>query len=112
MEYPLKFTKCPNCGSESRAIESVVKEEIENGTIKPDSKFALLMTQTPIFDATQVKVLAPRKIPLMLGYFDVCTACGTFYCVEMHKNTGLVEPKLDGPGIRGGGPDGLPFSKS
>ena len=109
MEYPIKFDTCPNCGSQSRVIESETNEQISSGNVKVGSRFALLLTRTPIFDSLNSAILAPRKIPIITGYFDVCCQCGTLYCVEIQKSEGLIEPHINRkPGDNGGG---MPFLK-
>ena len=112
MEYPIKFDLCPNCGSQSKVIESETNDQISRGNVKVGSKFALLLTKTPIFDASNAVILAPRKIPIIMGYFDVCCQCGTLYCVELQKAEGLIEPNIKPKKFDlGGNGDGMPFLK-
>jgi len=104
MEYPLKFKACPNCGSESRIVESAVNEEISKGNLKVGTKIPALVTRTAIFAPTNTTIMARRTIPMLIGYYDVCADCGCLYCVEMQKGTGIAEPQMKpGPGNDGGG---------
>jgi len=102
MNYPVKFDKCPACGGEKRLAKEAVAEEKLN--LDPGAQIAVLVTQTPLFDPNKVvRILAPRKVTVLIGYYDVCADCGTFYCVEMQKQEGMVSPQQGGNTPQGKG---------
>lgn len=97
IEYPKTFTACPNCGSTERFAEIETLEEIKKGNVSEGSRTPILISQTRVFDPNVKSILLYRKqIPVLLGFYDVCCACGTLYCCEMQKATGMVEPQIKG----------------
>ena len=106
MEYPKRFESCPSCGSTGKFGEIETVEEIKKGNLPKDSRTAIMLSKTMIFNPQDSKVLLfRREVPVLIGVFDVCVNCGCLYCVEMQKGVGMVEPQV-GPG-RGG--NTLPF---
>jgi hypothetical protein len=94
MEYPKKFDICPNCGSMNRVIESEVKQEESKGNLRVGTKAACIIVNTPIFDPTKTDIIAPRKIPVITALIDICSDCGTLYCVEVNKDEGTAHPEV------------------
>lgn len=105
MDYPKEFKSCPNCGSVERFSELVAQEEIAKGNLSKDTKTAIMFYRTMIFNPNDQKVLLVRKqVPVLMGVFDVCTQCGTLYCVCMDKQVAVVEPQVRSHGGDGSMP--------
>lgn len=97
MEYPKKFSVCPCCKSPRRIIEEEVLEEIAAGRLDIGARVPILVTQAALFNPnSKTKLLARKQIPVMIGFYDVCSECGTLYCVEMQKQTTIVDPQVQG----------------
>ena len=95
MDYPIKFESCPNCGSTERFGEIETQEEIKKGNLLKDSRTAIMLSKTMIFNPEDKRVLLFRKqVPVLVGVFDVCCSCGTLYCISMDKGTAVIEPQL------------------
>ena len=106
MEYPATFSKCPVCGSVDRFGELVTQEEIEKGNLPEDSRTAIMLSRTMVFNPKDNRILLLRKeVPVLIGIFDVCCNCGCLYCISMEKGLGVIQPQV---GPRPGG-DNLPF---
>ncbi len=95
LKFPLKFTKCPICGSTRRLAEELVKQEKEKGKIGLDANAFLFQQQTLIMD--------PRKVilsfPVCITFYDACLDCGTTYCVHAELMQGapqMKQPPLGG----------------
>jgi hypothetical protein len=91
MDYPKKFPKCPNCGSEVRVIESEAKEEMAKGNIKVVTRATCMVTETAVFDPTSL-IVAPREVPMIRAFYDICADCGTLYCIGLEKGAVRAEP--------------------
>ena len=99
MDYPIRFESCPSCGSTEKFGEIETQEEIVKGNLPQDSKTAIMLSKTMIFNPKDNRVLLFRKqVPVLIGVFDVCCNCGCLYCVEMQRGTGVVEPQVGPPG--------------
>lgn len=95
MDYPVVFSKCPVCGSTERFAELETAEEIKKGNLPQDSRIAIMISKTMLFNPKDNRVLLFRKeVPVLVGIFDVCTKCGTLYCTEMQKGTAVIEPQV------------------
>ncbi len=95
MDYPKRFEHCPCCGSKERIIENEVKSEIEAGHLRKDAKIPVLATQAQVIDLQDKNILITRRqFPLLIGLYDVCSNCGTLYCVEMVKHIGIAEAHI------------------
>jgi hypothetical protein len=105
MEYPAKFKVCPNCGSESRIIEVETNEEISKGNLKVGTKIPVMISITPIFTSANTSIVAKRTVPMLRGFFDICSECGCLYCVEIQKGEMIVDPQF-----KRGDARGSPFS--
>ena len=96
MKFPIKFTKCPNCGSEWRIVEEEVAKEIEKGKMKPGAVVPAIVFQSHLIDPKAITIFTPRiEYPVLTARYDICTECGTVYLVEMVKNVGIAEPKIN-----------------
>lgn len=121
IQFPLVFDKCPACGWKETVARKVKDEEVEKGRIKTDITAAMAQSMTPIVD--QRTILALLSVPILVGFYDVCLACGCYYCVRVEKASGVVgpgapggpqprpgpggffPPPFKGPGLKGLGPD-------
>jgi len=90
----MKFFKCPTCGSEKRIIGDVVKEEIAKGNLKEGSAAACMVSNTTVFDPAHIAIIAPRKVPVIQLFFDVCADCGNLYCIQMSRQEGQANPQV------------------
>jgi len=101
--FPVKFNKCPVCGSEKRIVEEEVKNEIEAGRLPKNSRVPAVISQSMLFDATlTTTILAKKQVPLLMGLYDICSDCGTLYLVEMQKQVALIDPQAKPRGGNGG----------
>ncbi len=90
-----KFSQCPVCGSTERIVETETKKEIEAGNIRPNMRVPASISQSQVLDVHNQKILLTRRqFPMMIGFYDICASCGTLYCVEIAKNIGILEPKM------------------
>jgi len=96
--YPLEFNKCPACGCEDTVSKKVAEEEIEKGRMKEGYTPALTQDTTPIFDPREV-IIFQRRVPVLITFYDVCVACGCYYCVRIEKGEGMVTPQMQRPPI-------------
>lgn len=95
MEYPIKFNVCPCCSSPRRIIEEETLAEIAAGRLKAGARIPALVTQSALYDPKSMSTLLIRKqIAVMVGFYDVCAVCGTLYCVEMQKQSTVVDPQV------------------
>ncbi len=95
MDYPVIFSNCPVCGSIERFMELETQEEIKKGNLPQDSRIAVMVSRTILFDPKDNRILLFRKeAPVLVGIFDVCTQCGTLYCIEMQRGTAVIEPQV------------------
>jgi transcription elongation factor Elf1 len=89
--FPMKFDKCPVCGSTERVAEMVGNELKAAGRMKKEAKIVMFATQTPIVDATGI--LHSVIAPLLISYGDVCYDCGAYYCTDINKIMAKVDVK-------------------
>ena len=93
--YPIKFDKCPVCGSTRCIVEEEVNKEIEAGNLKEGSKIPALISQSKMFDPnSNITIFSTRHVTVLIGFYDVCTDCGTLYCKEMQKQVAVVKPYM------------------
>ena len=104
IEYPVKFKSCPSCGSESRIVETEAEEEISKGNLKVGTKIPILVSRTALFNPADTSIIARKTIPMLIGYYDVCSECGTLYCIEIQKGTAIAEPQIKHHGDDGSMP--------
>ena len=95
MNYPKTFSSCPVCGSIERFGEMATQEEISKGNLSIDSKTAIMISRTMLFNPKDSGgvILFRKEVPVLVGFYDVCCNCGCLYCVEMQKGVGVVEPQ-------------------
>ena len=97
MNYPKKFDKCPCCGSTKTIIAEETEEQIVLGKLPEGSRIPALVTQSQIINMQDKKlIIARRSFPMILGFCDICSDCGTLYCVEVQRATGIIEPRVGG----------------
>jgi hypothetical protein len=88
------FTTCPNCGGVHTLANDVLQTQIEKGAMPKESKAFIFQHQSVIARAT-----GWLSAPLVITFFDVCSDCGTTYCVHAEEkviiNNGNV-PKSNG----------------
>ena len=109
MEYPKEFTKCPNCGNINRIIQTETNEAIIKGDLKEGSKIPVMITRTLICDPSALPKIHgfKKEVPVIMGYFDVCSECGTLCCIRVEKGTATIEaqslrrPPLAPPSLMG-----------
>jgi len=95
MDYPKRFIQCPCCGSTEKIIETETNQEIEKGHIAKGKHIPVLVTEARVYDAQDNRLLVSRRrVPVMMGFYDVCCNCGCLYCVEMQKGEGMIEPNV------------------
>jgi hypothetical protein len=95
MNYPIKFNVCPCCSSPRRVIEEEVLAEIAAGKLEIGARIPALVTQSALFNPNSKSALLVRKqISVMVGYYDVCSSCGVLYCIEMQKQSTVVDPQV------------------
>jgi len=97
-DYPVRFDKCPNCGSNQRIVEEKVSSEIAKGNLPPGTRIPALVSQAPIYNPQMVtKLIASRPVNILVGFYDVCADCGTLYCIEMLEQSALMSVKPNNP---------------
>ena len=94
MNYPIKFEKCPVCGSDKRIVNEETKIEIEKGNLPDGAKIPALISQSKLVDMSTQMLLVRKSFPVLMGFIDICADCGTLYCVEVQKATGVIDPQV------------------
>lgn len=93
MEYPVKFSKCPVCGSEKRIVEAEAQQEIKSGKLPEGAMVPAILTKSFLYDPKNItNFVAKREILVILTCCDICAECGTLYCVEAQKQVAVVDP--------------------
>lgn len=87
--FPMKFDKCPVCGSTERIAEMEGNSLKAAGRMKKDAKVVMYTIQTPIVDAT--RILHSAIAPILISFYDECSKCGNFYCTEVNKVMAQVD---------------------
>lgn len=91
LKFPLKFEKCPACGSKRRVAEIITNQEKAKGRVGKDRGTCIISYQSLVMDPASGGIIyAP---PLITTMFDVCADCGTFYCTQADLGTARVEMK-------------------
>ena len=101
MEFPLEFTKCPNCGSPDRVIQMETEEAIIKGDLKEGTRIPVLVTRALIYDPNAFPRIHgySKEVPVIFGAYDVCAVCGTLYCTRMDKGVAKIEAQKEKPHI-------------
>ena len=106
----IHFSQCPNCGSEERVAEELLKETRLLG-IAPDN-FKCPIFHVPIMPILQGDPNVPIGIKFSSAFVDIdgCAECGTLYITDvMYGVTELKKvPELYGPSGARVGPQGMP----
>ncbi|MDP2727025.1 MAG: hypothetical protein Q8P59_05740 [Dehalococcoidia bacterium] len=107
LTFPLKWDKCPSCGSNRRVADQVKEEEKAKGRVGADLHTALAVLTTLIIDPRN----ASRQLtaPVLITYLDACAACGALYCVHIDRQEQSLAVMAPGqPGRPPAGP-GMDF---
>ena len=83
------FTKCPSCGGTRTLANTILQEQIKAGKMPKDSKAFIYQHQSLIAKAT-----GWLSAPIILTFFDVCSDCGTAYCVHAEERMAVVGNKM------------------
>ena len=98
IEYPIKFNKCPACGSEERIAQNEAAESIERGELPVGTRIPFRRLQAVIFDPqTASQLIAPRQVPVLVAIEDICANCGKLCVVEVQKQMGVAMPDFQPP---------------
>lgn len=84
LTFPLKFDRCPTCGSTKRIAEMLRDEEAAKGKVPKDSPMVMLRAVTPMTEL-QTIMLGLSIVPLLTCLFDICAECGTLYSVMVQR---------------------------
>ena len=84
--FPMKFDKCPMCGSTKRVAEMLRDEEAAKGKVPKDSHMIAFRAVTPITELNTI-ILGLSIVPVLTFEFDVCAnpKCGAFYPVVITR---------------------------
>jgi len=85
LQFPITFSKCPNCGSTRRIANEVLEGEKKKKGLNPKLMATLLQHQVIIADPTRTWLSAPA----ISSSFDACADCGTVYCVVAILGTAM-----------------------
>ena len=106
LKFPLKFDSCPNCGSTKRIAGSVAEQEKEKGRIGKDAQGFIQKLSAIITDPR----IAALQAPIVIAFMDICSDCGTYYCVLAQLGTATPgPPSRKGPSLKGF--EGLSFGR-
>ena len=86
--FPVKFKKCPNCGSTKTLTKLAWDEEAEKGRVKKDTPVALQQLLVPLIDPKKPPILTASALNVKL---DICAKCGTGYCRKAEVATGPIQ---------------------
>lgn len=103
LQFPMIFSKCPACGCKETVARKMKDEEVAKGEIKGEVNAAMAQSVTPIMD--QRELVAVRRVPILVTFYDVCLKCGCYYALRVEKTEGYI----DATKPRQGPPPGLPF---
>lgn len=112
LTFPLKWDKCPVCGSTRRVVETVKDEAAAKGKVGQDLKTALIQVQLPVIDPR--KVSSQLTATILTAFIDICQDCGAAYCIEMNRSEQPINVKVVGqlpPGHQSPPPGGFPFHR-
>lgn len=84
LKFPMKFDKCPVCGSTKRIAETLRDEEAAKGKVPKDCLMVVLQAVTPITEMKTI-MLGLSIVPLLTCQIDICADCGTLYSIAVHK---------------------------
>lgn len=82
---PVKFDKCPNCGVKERIANEILKKQIAVGNMPKTSQAYIYTHQSIIAGQVGTWISAP----VIISYFDICTGCGTVYCIYYEVQTAI-----------------------
>lgn len=99
----LNFTECPNCRSTERLAGKVLQKEIEVGKMNRNSNAYLYKHESVI-----AKDMNWLSAPMIISFYDMCTECGTVYCIHAEVRLAIQGTKMPNQGM----PGSQPFSMS
>lgn len=81
------FDCCPNCKSQERFYETILKESQDKGLIDKGIKcFDFQMVQNVAVPQSKIEVLpVGSEIPAFMRIWDTCCNCGLDYSVHLEK---------------------------
>ena len=96
---PKTFNVCPVCSHDKTLIQDEVEKEIAKGNLPADAHIPMIATRALLFDPKKApRILAARmRVPVMLGFVDACSKCGTVRCVLMTKGDAILDTRLGPP---------------
>ena len=80
--FPMKFDKCPACGSTARVVAMLRDEEAAKGKVPKDVPMVADQGLCPITEMKTV-LLGLSIVPVLVFQYDVCPKCGTKYCISI-----------------------------
>lgn len=84
LTFPLKFSKCPNCGSNRRPAEIVANEQKAKGKMAKEQPIAADRNLAIIADIPTV-IQGLSMVPVLTYLGDTCADCGLKYTVEVQR---------------------------
>lgn len=99
----LNFTQCPNCASKKRLAYETLRKEIDAGKMPKNSNSYIFKHESVI-----AKDMNWFSAPVILSFFDMCTECGTVYCIHAEVKLAIQGAKMPNQGM----PGSPPFSMS
>jgi hypothetical protein len=88
--------KCPQCGSEEKAVASAIDLLREEKLVPEDSFKEGLAIQAVLYDPARQKLLTTTfQTPIIQVRFDVCAVCHTMYCTSISLTQGTAQ--VQGP---------------
>ena len=107
--FPMKFDKCPYCGSEETIFGVAWQESLEKKKVGKDEVHSP-MPAWPYMGAEGL--MDPKHIGLtatvLVKTYAECAGCGAFYCRSANTQLGQVQMQLQQKPMPGGGPK-FPF---
>ena len=81
------FTECPNCGGKNTLAGDTLQKQIEEGKMPKESKAFIYQHQSVI-----AKQSGWLSAPMIITFFDVCSDCGTVYCIHAEERVIVNKP--------------------
>jgi hypothetical protein len=105
-EYVKEFDKCPNCGCRETITRKAWDSEIDAGRLAEKARGYPVGAENTMF-ALQDPLKPPAfQVGALLISYDICSDCGTKYCVRVEKKVMPVTGKMPGQGQQGPFPFG------
>lgn len=92
--FPKTYDECPACHCKETVCQKAAEGEREKGRLSKDFNPVIMQQMTIIADPTQMQALiAPRRVPVVVGHFDICLKCGCLYCRRAELGEGEFTPQ-------------------